>query len=480
MLLPFSPPATILKLFPSKPLAILLILAIASGTVVLTRPTEPRPSLLIWCFADSHARTYRDAYTSGNTPFPSLLDQFHTNTGLTARVQLIGQLAEDLRLVSLFMSSHSNDSAPDLCEIEINAVGKFFRPPADDVGLLPLNHYLQNSGQFDRILKSRFAPWSKFDPHTGQTLIFGIPNDVHPVTIVYRKDLFDQANIDLSQAKTWNQFQDACLQFQNYQSKHGHPQRRAIEMSASSPDTLVMMLLQRHINLVDANNQLHLSDPKVIDTLCTYTQMVAGPRAIGGETSPYQAQWTQSLIDADISALCTPDWRAGDLQQFAPQLTGQLRMIPLPKFDPNDSPTSTWGGTMIGIPKTCKHPDQAWQLLQFLYLSPQGNAARLSAGSQILPPIPQLWADPVYHQPNPYFGNQKIMELYTTLAPQIPERIVTPYTIEAEIVLARALYLAQDYLNDYGPTGLHQAAAQWLTQAQQDMQRRIQFGEFPQ
>ncbi len=50
----------------------------------------------------------------------------------------------------------------------------------------------------------------------------------------------------------------------------------------------------------------------------------------------------------------------------------------------------------------------------------------------MLPAIPEYWNDPVYHQRDPFFaagvGGQRIGDLYISLARQIPERFVTPYT----------------------------------------------------
>ena len=60
----------------------------------------------------------------------------------------------------------------------------------------------------DRILPSRLSPWTK----DGE--IFGLPQDVHPVTITYRADLFAQAGVDLAAATTWSAFQEACLRFE--------------------------------------------------------------------------------------------------------------------------------------------------------------------------------------------------------------------------------------------------------------------------
>src|SRR5262245_66446128 len=110
----------------------------------------------------------------------------------------------------MFMADPTSEELPDLCEIVIGSIGKFFRPPLKDVGLVPLNEYLDRSGWRHRVVESRFAPWTK------EGVIFGLPHDVHPCTITYRKDLFDEAGIDLTQAKTWPQFHAACVKFRDY------------------------------------------------------------------------------------------------------------------------------------------------------------------------------------------------------------------------------------------------------------------------
>ena len=40
------------------------------------------------------------------------------------------------------------------------------------------------------------------------------------------------------------------------------------------------MLLQRHVNLIDRSNRLHFNDPKVLQTVVFYARLVAGRRAI--------------------------------------------------------------------------------------------------------------------------------------------------------------------------------------------------------
>jgi ABC-type glycerol-3-phosphate transport system substrate-binding protein len=440
-----------------RPIFALLVAASAAGLVILGRPPAPRANLVIWSFAEDRAGAQQ----------ASLLEQFRARTGLTTNISVMGQAAENIRLASAFMSGNSGPSVPDLCEIEINSIGQFLRPPVDDVGLLPLNDFLHQSGWDHRIIASRFAPWSKIDPRTGHQIIYGIPQDVHPVTLTYRKDLFDEAGIDPRQAATWSQFQELGLKFQAYWANHARPSRRAIALSNNSSDELVELLLQRHINLIDSSNELHFTDPKLPQTLVFYAQMIAGPRAIAAEPSP-GVEWTEDFDRGDICAICTPDWKADNLREFTPDLADKVAMMPLPRFDPGDAPTSTLGGTMIGICRTCPNPQRAWQLLEFLFLSPEAHHAAIAAGDDVLPAIPEYWSDPAYHTPDG--------DLYVKLAPEIPERVVTPFTYQAELALAVVLHRAMEYLGAHGPDGLSDACAAWLAEAQDDIRRRIDFG----
>jgi arabinosaccharide transport system substrate-binding protein len=466
-----------------KPILVLSLAAAVSAFAVWSRSAGPRADLVVWSFDQAHARTFRDPFPDARgRMIPSLAEQFERKFGLRVRISLIGEMGENIRLSSAFMSQAS-PATPDLCEIEIHSIGQFLRPPIDDIGLLPLNDFLAETGWDRRIIVSRFAPWSKTDPRTGMRIIFGVPADVHPVTITYRKDLFDRAGIDLERAGTWDEFQDLCLAFQAYWSAHGQGDRRAIALSTGAPDEIVEMLLQRHINLIDRANKLHLTDPKILKTVIFYAQLVAGPRAIGADVSP-GVGWTEDLSRGNICAVCTPDWKAGYIRQFSPELAGKVRMMPLPRFDPGDASTSTSGGTMIGICRDCPNPEQAWKLLEFLYLSPQAAKARIAAGDEVLPAIPEEWNEPVYHRGDPFFADsggsgQRIGDLYIRLAGQIPERFVTPYTFQAELALAAVLHRAEEYVAEHGGTaGLSQPCAAWLAEAQDDIQRRIDFGNF--
>jgi arabinosaccharide transport system substrate-binding protein len=441
-----------------KPILLMLVVALFSGAAITLREPPAAKDLVVWLFADVHADTYR-----------SIVADFERRTGKTVDIQLLNGRAMPVRLETMFMSGTSGRPLPDVVELEINWVGRFFRAPVDEVGLLPLNDLLRQSGWDRRIVRSRFTPWSK------RGVIFGVPHDVHPVSITYRKDLFDEAGIDLESATTWVQFQEMCLAFQHYWRERGYPFRHAMELPQSSPDCIIAMLLQRGIHLVDDREQSHLTDPRVAQTIAFYAQLVAGPRRIASESAGGTGLRARDLIDGNLCSFITPDWLIYSFKTYAPQLEGKLRMMPLPRFDPEDANTSTWGGTMIGITRNAADPALAWQLIEFLYLSDTGLRARQRV-TNILPPVIEQWDDPAYHRPDPYFGGQKVDELYIDLARQVPDRYVTPVSNIVNVQLSLILNRAVAHVRQHGHAGLEERCRQWLMQAEEDLRRRIEHG----
>jgi len=439
----------------------MICLAIACALTMLFRHAPPRADLRVWVFAQPHARMYGDGPNS-------LVQRFQKETGKTVSVEVVATAALDVRLLSMFMSRQHNEDAPDLAEIEINSVGKYLRPPVPDVGFIPLNDYLNRSGWMHRILRSRLAPWSK------DGVIFGIPDDVHPCTLTYRKDLFDEAGVDLQRAQTWPQFQDLCLRYQRYWQARGQ-RRIAIGLSTSSADMLTLLLLQRHVTLIGPDLSVHLLDERVLSTLLWYAQAVAGAQQIGTDFNPAPGQDVHDLASGEFGAMITPDWQVGNLKMYAhDELAGRLRMMPLPRFTPDDARTSTWGGTMIGITRQCRDPDAAWRLIETLYLDHDALAAR-QATTGILPPIPEYWSDPAYQLPDPFYGGQHVDRLFLDLADELPARYVTPYTSAAQLMLSAVLNKAVARVRDRGSAGLEQACHEWLTRADADVRELIEF-----
>jgi arabinosaccharide transport system substrate-binding protein len=488
---------------PGRPVLVLLVVALVSWVVVAFRPAPERATLDYWIFAEAHRHEL--------TP---ILDGFARDHGITYDLDLVAGGALGSRLESLFMSQAKGPQVPDLVNLEIHQVGRFFRPPVEGMGMLDLTPFFETRGERridsivdpgrmgwsarhadgsiyvhdgsrwrrdatrtradtwkDRLIPARFTPWMK----SGR--IMGAPQDVHPMTITYREDLFRAAGVDLAACRTWPEFHHACLTMQEHWRAQGVQPRHAMELFAASCDLLQLMLLQRRVNLVEADGRVRLADPLVAETLAFYAPLVAGPRRIGVDAGLNIAV---ELDAGSIGACFTPDWRIFYLRHHAPRkadgtprMQGHLRMMPLPRFADGDAPTSTWGGTCTIIPKTCPNPELAFAAIERAFYSRAGLDARLAINS-MLPPLPELWDHPLLHQEDPLYGGQRINELFIALAAHLPERVMTPATSLAMEALTQVQAQAVAHVRRHGADGLESACRAWLQAAEGDLLRRIE------
>ena len=200
------------KAFPlGKPVLVMALVAAVTGAAAVLRPPPKKHGLGFWVFADSHYDAYQ-----GEVP------ALQRAAAMPVDLQLVQAFAMNRRLQAIFADGHTGPGTPDVVEIELSHIGKYFRPPLQEVGFEPLNDRLIASGWYDKIVQSRFAPWSK------RGVIFGVPHDVHPVGIAYRADLYHEAGIDLEAAKTWPEFLHACVLFQQYWRRRGYRTRHAM------------------------------------------------------------------------------------------------------------------------------------------------------------------------------------------------------------------------------------------------------------
>ena len=423
-----------------RPILALTVVAVVTGVALLLRPATPPADRTVWSF----------------TPADAAADRALAGPGTA--VDLVAAAAIDVRLSSLFMAELSPTPGvvgrPDVVEVEVNAVGKFLRGSPADVGFRPLG---------DELAGVNIAP-GQLVPYSLAGVPFGVPIAVHPVVLLYRRDL-----IDLSAADTWPAVQAACLRYQRSRGE----QRWSIGLPSASADVLLVLLQQRHVTLVDADGTPHLTDPKVADTVCWYARAAGGPGRVGTDVNPAPGGAAADLAEGDVAALVAADWAVADVVRAAPQLAGKLAVRPLPRFAPVDALTASWGGTMAAVPRFCPDPAAAWQLVERLYLSPAAIARRWQI-TRSIPPLPAAWADPMFHQPDPFFAGQRVAELYVTLAAELPPRTVTPYTNTAANLLAYVLDRVVSRVRS-GNNDVEPFVRQLLADRQAQLQRLIDF-----
>ena len=120
-----------------KPILVMLVIALVAGGGAF-RPEQEKADLILWVFADSHYKSYQP-----------LIPEFERKHNVKVNLNM-STAAPGIRLTSLFMADKEDhgDAGPGGGRDRL--VGRFFRPPVDQIGFLPLNDRLEESGLLDR------------------------------------------------------------------------------------------------------------------------------------------------------------------------------------------------------------------------------------------------------------------------------------------------------------------------------------------
>ncbi|GIX07296.1 MAG: sugar ABC transporter substrate-binding protein [Candidatus Poribacteria bacterium] len=394
------------------PLVMLILFLISSFFVVRSTVEGEKEVLEFWVFANTHY----DEYKAREAAFEAA----HPNVDV--RITNFGGAMHDKLLAALL----SGFGGPDLAEVEITSIGRFLKGPIDQVGFVDLKPRLLQEGWWDRHVTARFAPWS----YRGRT--FGLPHDLHPVVLLYRHDLFQEAGIHMEAIETWDQFVQQTRPLAADLDGDGLQDRYPIVLGRRSHSDFFTLLLQRGGGMFDEQGEIIIDRPLAVQTLEWYARLfregVARDYAgVGGYLDPA----TFALLrDGLACSVLAPDWYIGIMKKYFPEMAGAWRARGLPRWEPGGRRTSTFGGTMIGMTVQCKNPDLAWEYMKFSYFDRQALVNRYEK-TGILPPLKEAWDDPVFHRSDPFFGGQQLGTLLIELAEEIPPRYQNPYWSEA-------------------------------------------------
>lgn len=402
-------------------------LATVSGAwLALRRPNQQKADLRLWTFAKSHGEAYMQAVPTFQKRFPNI----------SVDIQIVAWEAVTSRLQAAFWSDLD---VPDLVEVEISTAGSFFRGPLESIGFLDLTERVHRSGLWERVVQARFAPY------TTRGRIFGIPHDVHPVMLAYRRDLVEKLRIDVERIQTWDDFIEVGRRI----TEPG--KRYMIELPSSESSRLEALLFQRDGGYFDPEGNCIMDNEVAVQTMLAYVPMVAGRYRIASDLGGGQI-FTRAVEDGYFLFMIAPDWRTKVIEQDVPKVAGRMALTPLPAVKPGGRRTTTWGGTMIGITKRCPNPDLAWELMMHLYFNKEDLAQRFR-DTNILPPARDLWDHPAYYEKRPYWSHQPLGALYAQFAPDVPFQYTSPYISLAKAKLSEALIACVRYYETYSNRG---------------------------
>ncbi|HEQ70963.1 MAG TPA: extracellular solute-binding protein, partial [Spirochaetia bacterium] len=273
----------------------------------------------------------------------------------------------------------------------------------------PLENYIRGSKVAAEVPSGKLS-WVTYGGH-----IYGLPDYVHPVVLIYNDTLWKRAGVNLEKVKTWDEFFAAAKKL-TAEKKDGKPLHYALpSMDTGLSDTMYMIWRQSGADLLDAAGHPVVDGPAFKSFLDTWLEWRKS-----GAFGPWDwGNFDRLLADGTIAAYPAPDWWVSRVDPAAEEGTYTFKARPLPAYRPGGATASDWGGSFLAVPRSAQDPEFLFQVMTALRYDREQLIQRYTEDG-VIPAWRDAWRDEVFHRPDPRLGGQRLGELQTAAASNLP------------------------------------------------------------
>ncbi|HHY46874.1 MAG TPA: sugar ABC transporter substrate-binding protein [Firmicutes bacterium] len=255
-----------------------------------------------------------------------------------------------------FVTQSRGGDPPDVVRILTTDVPGFV-----EMGLLrPLDDLVEKAG--GKTFLKDFTPYL-VKAMTIKGKLYGIPHEGDALVIYYNTDMFRKAGLDPnSPPQTWDEFLAASKKLTNPAEGHW-----AFGMLASPAIASIWMqswFLANGSNFFNEDYTDTLIDsPAGIEAFKYYVELYTKHGVVPpGPTDVDYAAQVNLFAQQKVAMIVGPFATYGGIFAANPELKGKVKMMQFP----GKVKASSGRGTVFAIASASKHPDAAWELIEFL------------------------------------------------------------------------------------------------------------------
>lgn len=336
----------------------------------------------------------------------------------------------------LLTALNAGTGAPDISMVQDRDAPRFF-----DLPLADLSRCLASEQDNFPAYK-----WAKTLRPDGTSMT--VPWEAGPVVLAYRKDVFDRYGIDATRIETWDDYIAAGKKL--LAASGGRVKMLLSNMTPNINGTQVSIagdlatLSQQNDGawFSEDGRQVTLDNPQALQALELLKKFRDAGITTNDLASP-QAEF-DTMKTGTVATWIAPNWWGYMPQTNAPETAGKWSAIKLPAFAAGGARASNRGGTSVAIPEQSKHKDLAWAFLNYWLLTKEGRLASYRGGQLFEAIFKPVADDPVFNQPDRFFGGVDWMQMGVEVAAEAPPFPESPLAADTENAITQNL---PDYLS---------------------------------
>ncbi|MEH0447864.1 MULTISPECIES: ABC transporter substrate-binding protein [unclassified Streptomyces] len=243
--------------------------------------------------------------------------------------------------------------------------------------------------------------------------IYGVPVDVGPMVLFYRTDLFTKYGITEPPA-TWAEYRADAekVAAADPSVKFGTAPGDGNDLAAFSLQT------GRSWYSTQGDSWTVGIDNPGTRKVAAYWQDMKDKGLVTKTGNAWDPQFDKAAEAGKVLTFVNASWAAGGLKSDLKGQSGKWRVAPMPTWSAGDGKSSSNGGSATSVMTGCKTPREAEQFAAFLSSDPQAVSTGIAGG--LYPASKAGQDDPALTGGDPFFGGQKVGDLYKTSAAQVP------------------------------------------------------------
>ncbi|GGR43596.1 ABC transporter substrate-binding protein [Deinococcus seoulensis] len=269
---------------------------------------------------------------------------------------------------------------------------------------------------------------------------YAMPWDSGPVVIFYRRDLYQQAGVNPTAIKTWDDFIAAG---KKVNAKFDGKVKMGIVGNGQDDEWFRMLANQNNCFYFDnAGTSVTVNKPGCVDALNTvkklYDAQVVATGDWGGQITSFKSGKSASAMFGA--------WYEGTIRTNAPDQKGKWGVYPMPASKPGGVRAANLGGSALALPSSSKNKAAAYAFMENALATTGGQVAMLKSQG-LVPSLLSATKDPYVKVAQPYWGNQKVWQTILDTLGDVPQARGTQYFQDARqvMIVVQADYIKGKY-----------------------------------
>ena len=207
--------------------------------------------------------------------------------------------------------------------------------------------------------------------------VYGLPMDSGPMAFFYNEDVFEQAGIDASQIRTWDEYYEAAKKLKEI----------GVYITADSGDAsfysaMIWLAGGRPFSVSNdgKNVTINLTEDAGTNSFTEFWQKMIDEGLVYTGSDTWADKWKEAVGEGKVASLFAGAWMPSLLMSNLPGTAGLWRVAQMPTKD-GKTTTSENGGSALAVLQRSRKPEASYRFVEYVCHNADGIKKRVDGGA---------------------------------------------------------------------------------------------------